>query len=62
MTSQQRRDLDARRWLDARLSRRGLLRSLMAAGLVGPALAACGGKTSKGTGTGLQQAPAPSGA
>ena len=44
-----------------RLSRRGLLRALTAAGLVGPALAACGSDEGKTTGSGsnIQQPAAP---
>jgi peptide/nickel transport system substrate-binding protein len=45
----------------ARFDRRRLLRVLVAAGLVGPALAACS-KQGKSSGTAIQQPPAPSGA
>ena len=47
-------------FMEAQLSRRRLLRALAAAGLVGPALAACGGKK-KTEETGIQQPPTPSG-
>ncbi len=47
---------------DARMSRRRILRTLAAAGLVGPVLAACGGKDDKAATTSIQQPPAPSSA
>src|SRR5919201_6075354 len=48
----------------SRLNRRALLRGLVAAGIVGPVLAACGGgqNASGGAGGALAQPPAPSAA
>ena len=48
--------------IPGRFSRRRLLQTLTAAGLVGPVLAACGGGDKKSTDSGIQQPPAPSGA